>query len=318
MPGHCAPGPGFPAAPFGVPRQGVAEGPDPPLPAAGPMEAARPVLPARVGWGHGPRALPFWGSQPDCRAFGGCTRGMVGTEAEKGGPRPGLPPSSRVLWGKEEAGKWSRGPLASLQPSLLLLTLRLSHSPACSRWWEASGALGSFSPSAAREQRPPCQWQKPKPQVEPGPREDGGPGRGAEAGASGVCFRAALGGYPGPPSVWAWHACRALPTAQRGSLGCALRDGSQPGSGKRGGRRQEAGDDRKGIRLGSRLLLPECGRAPPDRPPHQGFRPAPPPSPRMWNEGPHRVWGAGTPGPLCTCPLCWLCGRPSANWLPPK
>lgn len=33
-----------------------------------------------------------------------------------------------------------------------------------------------------------------------------------------------------------------------------------------------------------------------------GMAPAPP-HPRMWNKGPHRVWGAGTPRPLPTLPF---------------
>ena len=108
--------------------------------------------------------------------------------------------------------------LRLLSSPLLLLTLRLSQSPACSRQWEASVALDSFSPSAAREWRHPCQWQRPKPQLKPGHGEDrraevGGQSRGLCS--SGAREQAGLGSAAPQP----WAAALAHHQSQFGTSG---------------------------------------------------------------------------------------------------
>lgn len=99
-----APGPGFLAAPFGVPQHGVAEGPDPPLLATGPVEAPRPVVPAWVGqkvslWRPpGQSSRPGWaGAWSRCPSLLGPSAwlpGLRGLYAWHGGDwgREGRPP----------------------------------------------------------------------------------------------------------------------------------------------------------------------------------------------------------------------------------
>lgn len=119
----------------------------------------------RYAGGMQPHTLLLWGGQPNQLGLSSCTRGMVETEVGKGDPHPELPLPPGCFVGRRTAGNYSPGSPASLVPSLLLLTAEVFSQPSL---LEAVGGLRCpgqlLFPCAARELRPPCQWQRPKPQ----------------------------------------------------------------------------------------------------------------------------------------------------------
>lgn len=119
----------------------------------------------RCAGGLRPHTL-LWGGQPNQLGLSSCTRGMVETEVGKGAPHhPELPLPPGCFGGRRMAGNYSQVSLASLAPSHLLLTTEAFSQPSL---LEAVGGLGCHGQllfaCAARELRPPCQWQRPKPQ----------------------------------------------------------------------------------------------------------------------------------------------------------
>lgn len=112
-----------------------------------------------------PTPFPFGAVVLTRRAFGGCSRGMAGTEVEKGDPAPGFPFLLGVL-GEGGSLETSRGSLAPLAPSLFASDGRglLTAQPAGGSGrapppWAASLSL------RCQELRHPCPWQRPKPRV---------------------------------------------------------------------------------------------------------------------------------------------------------
>lgn len=76
---------------------------------------------------------------------------------------------------------------------------------------------------------------------------------------------------------------------------------------------------RRPIRTRAPLVLRMGGRLP-SQSPCQGPQCGPsPPLPGIQNGDPCRAGAeADPPRPALPCPVCWLCGRPSANWLFPQ
>lgn len=91
-----------------------------------------------------PTPFPFGAVVLTRRAFGGCSRGMAGTEVEKGNPRPRLPLPPGCFGGRRKPGNFLRVSGSSRPLSFRFRRPRPPHSPACWGQREGSAALGSL------------------------------------------------------------------------------------------------------------------------------------------------------------------------------
>lgn len=111
-----------------------------------------------------PAPFPFGAVVLTRQAFSGCSHGMVGTEVEKGDPRPRLPLPPGCCRGRRKPGNFLRVSGSSLPLSLAsygrgLLTAQPAQSSRSSPPSRAASL-----PLRCQELRHPRQWQRPKPQ----------------------------------------------------------------------------------------------------------------------------------------------------------